>query len=167
MNTFRTSGPIRNAPWLLGTFALVVLTGCATGRPAEADRGSDADMVNIGYGEAEKDHIVGSVSKVNAEDVPQSQTRTLAEMLGRIPGVQVSELPGGRLSVRIRGTSSFLAGKEPLWVVDGMALQSGGTQLATLNPNNVESITVLKDAGATAIYGSRGANGVILIKTKR
>jgi TonB-dependent SusC/RagA subfamily outer membrane receptor len=77
------------------------------------------------------------------------------------------ELTGGRLSVRIRGTDSLLAGKEPLWVVDGLALQSGGVQLATLNPRDVESITVLKNPDQTAIYGSRGANGVILIKTKR
>jgi iron complex outermembrane receptor protein len=164
---FTYSGPVPFAPWLLGALALVTLTACVTSRPVDADRGSDTEMVDVGYGETDKDHIVGSVSTVNAEDIPTALPKSLAEMLRRVPGVQVSELSGGRLSVRIRGTNSFIAGKEPLWVVDGMALQSGGTQLATLNPNNVESLTVLKDAGSTAIYGSRGANGVILIKTKR
>ena len=70
------------------------------------------------------------------------------------------------MSVRIRGSTSFTGGEEPLFVLDGMVLQSADG-LRGLSPANVESITVLKDAGATAIYGSRGANGVILIKTKR
>jgi TonB-dependent SusC/RagA subfamily outer membrane receptor len=96
-------------------------------------------------------------------DVPEEgQGRTLAEMLYRVPGVQVSELSGGRLSVRVRGSNSFLGGMEPLYVYNGMVIQA----LEGINPNTIESITVLKNADATAIYGSRGANGVILIKTK-
>jgi TonB-dependent SusC/RagA subfamily outer membrane receptor len=75
--------------------------------------------------------------------------------------------PGGQISVRIRGPNSLNAGQEPLFVVDGMVAPPGTTGLGDLDPSSVESITVLKDAGSTAIYGSRGANGVILIKTKR
>ena len=88
-------------------------------------------------------------------------------MLSRVPGVRVIDRPGGGISVRIRGTNSCLGGEEPLFVLDGMVIQSAGAGLSGINPNSIESITVLKNAGETAIYGSRGANGVILIKTKR
>lgn len=86
---------------------------------------------------------------------------------GRFPGVQVFRVNGG-ISVRIRGQSSFNADNEPLYVVDGMTIQPGpGGALVGINPQDIEKIEVLKDIGSTAFYGSRGANGVILIKTKR
>ena len=88
-------------------------------------------------------------------------------MLRRVPGVRVIEMIEGGMSVRVRGASSFLAGEEPLFVMDGMVLLSAGEALYGINPNDIESITVLKNADATAIYGSRGANGVIIIKTRR
>jgi TonB-dependent SusC/RagA subfamily outer membrane receptor len=84
-------------------------------------------------------------------------------MLRRVPGVQVDEHSGGRISVVIRGRNTFQGGREPLYVLDGMVIQG----IDGLNPMNIESITVLKNADATAVYGSRGANGVILIRSKR
>ena len=82
-------------------------------------------------------------------------------------GVLVTELPGGGIRVRIRGSRSILGGNDPLYVVDGMVIQTIDGALYGINPHDVESISVLKDASSTAIYGSRGANGVILVKTKR
>ena len=163
MKAFSRSGPVSYHPSLLGALALLFLTACATTRVTEEEDPSDAETVDIGYGTVNKEHLVGSVTTVQGEDAHVAQPRTLAEMLSRVPGVQVSELSGGSISVRIRGASSFLGGKEPLYVFDGMVIH----QILGINPNDIESITVLKDAGATAIYWSRGANGVILIKTKR
>ena len=125
--------------------------------------------MDIGYGEVEKGHLTGSAATISAEDLKGSQPRTLADMLARIPGLRVmqdSKLHGGIL-VRIRGSSnSMVGGEEPLFVLDGMPIPTGSGEIFGINPNAIESITVLKDAGTTAIYGSRGANGVILIKTK-
>lgn len=166
MKSSSGSGPVPYHPWLFGALALLFLTACATTRLAEEEEPSDDEAVDIGYGTANKDHIVGSVATVYGEDVQVVNPRTLAQMLARVPGVQATELPGGGIRVRIRGAGSFLGGEAPLWVLDGMVIQAGGRGLSGINPNNIESITVLKDAGATAIYGSRGANGVILIKTK-
>jgi TonB-dependent SusC/RagA subfamily outer membrane receptor len=122
--------------------------------------------VDIGYGAVDKDQVTGAVSTVSGEDEATRRTRTLGEMLSRVPGVQVLEGPGGAIRVRIRGASSFIAGQDPLFVVDGVVMPSGEGVLRTIDPNHIESITVLKDAGETAVYGSRGANGVILIKMK-
>lgn len=86
---------------------------------------------------------------------------------GRFPGVQVFQVPGG-IAVRIRGTTSVTGSNEPLYVIDEMIIEPGpGGALVGINPADIERIEVLKDAGSTAIYGSRGANGVILIRTKR
>jgi TonB-dependent SusC/RagA subfamily outer membrane receptor len=93
--------------------------------------------------------------------------RTLVEMLSRVPGVRVIERAYGETTVRIRGSSSFLANEDPLFVVDGVMMPSGNSVFRNLNPNQIESISVLKDAGQTAVYGSRGANGVILITMKK
>ena len=165
MRAFSGSGPVPYDPWLFGALALLFLTACATTPLAEEEQPSDAETVDIGYGTVDKDHVVGSVATFDTEDLPVLNSRTLVDMLTRLPGVQVTSQPGGGVSVRIRGAGSFLGGGEALFVLDGMVLQSG-SGLGGINPNNIESITVLKDAGATAIYGTRGANGVILIKTK-
>ncbi|MEJ2206130.1 MAG: TonB-dependent receptor plug domain-containing protein, partial [Gemmatimonadota bacterium] len=125
------------------------------------------DSVDIGYGDVDKDDRTGSVSTVSGDDDTTGRSRTLSEMLSRVPGVQVVERPGGGVTVRIRGTSSFQAGQDPLFVVDGVLMPSADAALHGIDPNSIASITVLKDAGETAIYGSRGANGVIVIKTKR
>jgi TonB-dependent SusC/RagA subfamily outer membrane receptor len=99
--------------------------------------------------------------------VGQNATRVEELFVGRFPGVEVWRVPEG-LSVRIRGATSVMGSTEPLYVIDGMTIDPGpGGALVGLNPADIEKIEVLKDAGSTAMYGVRGANGVILIKTKR
>lgn len=153
------STAVLHRSWLVGVLAPLFLTGCAATRTAEGV----PDTVDIGYGEVDQGHVDGSVETVEPEDEMAERTRTLADMLAEVPGVRVS-VEGDNLAVRIRGSSSFLASEEPLLVVDGMQYRGG---LRGINPFNIASITVLKNAGETAIYGARGANGVILIKTKR
>ncbi len=166
MKAFSGSGLVPNHSWILGALALLLLPACATTRLAEEEEPSDRETVDIGYGTVDEDQLVGSVSTVHSDDLPDVvRYRTLAEMLIRVPGVQVTELGGGNLRVRIRGAASFLGGQEPLYVLDGMVIRSI-MGISGMDTNTIESITVLKDAGATAIYGSRGANGVIIIKTK-
>jgi TonB-dependent SusC/RagA subfamily outer membrane receptor len=148
---------------LFSMLAVFFLASCVTTRGSDEGNPPDEEAVDIGYGTAEKEDLVGSVNVVQSEEDRTARTRTLAEMLMRVPGVQVQQLSGGTISVRIRGTNSFQGGKEPLYVLDGVVIPGVGG----LSPFDIESITVLKDAGATAIYGSRGANGVILIKTKK
>ena len=86
---------------------------------------------------------------------------------GRFPGVEVFRAPSGGISIRIRGASTFLGSTEPLYIIDGAKVQSGPGGLLFLDPGDIKKIEVLKDIGSTAIYGSEGANGVILITTKR
>ena len=166
-----TVSALRSATYPLGLIlfgALLFLNGCASTRSAE-DPEAQPEEVEVGYGTVDKDDIVGSVATVDGEDAQKDHPRSLADMLrGRVAGVQVMEAPGGGFRVRIRGSRSFLGGNEPLYVLDGMVIQTGPDgALYGINPYDVESISVLKDASATAIYGSRGSNGVILIKTKR
>ena len=158
---------ISQLPPLLGSLAILFLTACATTSSARGNEGPATDSVDVGYGTVDEEHVTGSVATVRGEDVRVVHDRTLADMLARVAGVRVVQLPGGGISVRIRGTSSILGSGEPLYVVDGMVMQSSPGGPPALDPNNIESISVLKDAGSAAIYGSRGANGVILIKTKR
>jgi len=166
MVAFSGSGPVPRRFWHLGAAAFL-LTACATAPSAGSGDPSDAEAVDIGYGTVAKDQVVGSVSTLHGEDAQVGQFRTLADMLMRTPGVRVLDRPGVGLSVRIRTTNtSIVGGEEPLFVLDGMVIESTAG-LAGLDPSTIRSITVLKDAGATAIYGSRGANGVILINTKR
>ena len=151
--------------WILGMVAIFALSACALS-PRPNDQNANADLVDIGYGTAERDHLTGSVNTVDTDDQPAGTFRSLGEMIqANVPGVIVQEGQGGRLLIRVRGANSLLASEEPLFVLDGVILQSADG-LVGINPNVVETITVLKDAGSTAIYGSRGANGVILIKTK-
>jgi iron complex outermembrane receptor protein len=147
-----------------------------------------SEVVVVGYGTQRREAVTGSVATVKAEDANVGVVANPTQLLNaRVAGVQVTSNsgdPGGGLQVRVRGGTSISASNEPLYVVDGVPLQQGesvspggigiggGAPLArsplnTINPNDIASITVLKDASATAIYGSRGANGVILIETKR
>lgn len=146
------------------------------------------EVVAVGYGTVRKSDLTGAVSRVGADDIQKSASVSMESALqGRVAGVlvtQASSAPGGGISVRIRGGNSIQGGNEPLYVIDGVPVYSnnnevnpGGGQfnelrtapnaLASLNPSDIESMEVLKDASATAIYGSRGANGVVLITTKR
>lgn len=126
------------------------------------------EIVVVGYGTVKKSDITGSVGSVSAKELTAYPTMNAVQGLqGRSPGVQVmqnSGEPGTTMSVRIRGGNSLQGSNEPLYVVDGFAL-SGPPN--AISPNEIESMEVLKDASATAIYGSRGANGVILITTKQ
>ncbi len=122
------------------------------------------DVVVIGYGVTTKRDLTGSVAQVRAEDLMANSPTSIAQALqGKAAGVMVTG-EGRNPQIRIRGNRSIRASNDPLFVVDGIP-QSGGMDL--INPNDVESVEILKDASATAIYGSRGANGVILVTTKQ
>jgi TonB-linked SusC/RagA family outer membrane protein len=125
------------------------------------------DVVVVGYGRVRKRDLTGSVSSVSSRDLNAYPVPgALMALQGKTTGVQVlqnSGAPGAPITVRIRGANSILGNNEPLYVVDGFALASDPN---AINPNDIQSIEVLKDASATAIYGSRGANGVVLITTK-
>ena len=106
---------------------------------------------------------------VTSEDIQRNPGQPIEKVLeGRFPGVWVTRTSDGGIAVRIRGATSFGGSTEPLYVVDGIPIQAGpGGALTGINPNDIESIRVLKDAADTAMYGLRGANGVIVIKTKK
>ena len=134
----------------------------------EEDASALDEIVLVGYGSIRKSDLTGSVSSVKAKDITASPAANIENALqGKSAGVFVtsaSGVPGGGASIRIRGGNSVTAGNEPLYVIDGFI---GGGDLNSINTQDIASIEVLKDASATAIYGARGANGVILITTKR
>ena len=107
--------------------------------------------------------------KVTAEDIERTPGQSIEEVLGtRFAGVVVTRAADGGIAVRIRGSTSILGSNEPLYVIDGVPIRPGpGGSLFGINPHDIESIEVLKDAASTTMYGVRGANGVIVIKTKR
>ena len=133
------------------------------------------DVVVIGYGTVRKSDATGSVMSVEADQLNKGLATSPADLLqGKTPGVQIvstSGAPGASSKIRIRGGSSLSASNDPLIVIDGLPISSteisGGDMLNTINPNDIESFSILKDASATAIYGSRASNGVILITTKK
>ena len=133
------------------------------------------DVVVIGYGSVRKSDATGSVMSVEADQLNKGLATSPADLLqGKTPGVQIvtnSGAPGAGAKIRIRGGSSLSASNDPLIVIDGLPISSteisGGDMLNTINPNDIESFSILKDASATAIYGSRASNGVILITTKK
>ena len=133
------------------------------------------DVVVIGYGTVKKSDATGSVMSVEADQLNKGLATSPADLLqGKTPGVQIttnSGAPGAGSKIRIRGGSSLSASNDPLIVIDGLPISStdisGGDVLNTINPNDIESFSILKDASATAIYGSRASNGVILITTKK
>ncbi len=135
-----------------------------------------SEVVVIGYGTQRKSDLTGSVSSIKTDQLLERPASSLNQALaGRMAGVQVnnnSGRPGGRTTVRVRGFSSINSSNNPLYVVDGVMLPQGtlnqfSNAIDYLNPNDIVSVEVLKDASSTAIYGARGANGVILITTKK
>lgn len=149
-----------------------------------------SEIVVVGYGEVKKSDLTGAVSSVKGETLNQSIATGIDQaLIGRVAGVtatQMSGQPGGSVSIRIRGTNSISGSTEPLYVIDGVPIDGnamnvyqmglgavgGGAKttyspLSTINPNDIESIEVLKDASASAIYGNRASNGVVIITTKR
>ncbi|MBC9928922.1 TonB-dependent receptor [Chitinophaga qingshengii] len=134
------------------------------------------EIVVVGYGTTKKSDLTGAVGTVKAETLQERPASSLNQSLsGRVTGVNVSSnsgRPGGRTNIRIRGASSLSVSNNPLYVIDGVILnpvdlRNGSTPIDYINPNDIASIEVLKDASSTAIYGARGANGVILVTTKR
>ncbi|MDO6809818.1 TonB-dependent receptor [Zobellia galactanivorans] len=153
------------------------------------------EVVLVGYGAVKRSDLTGSVASISSKDISEIPTNTVSNLLqGRAAGVQVTTgdgSPGGGINIRIRGTSTITGSTEPLYIVDGFPVNSdnddlyvsGGLNegggagndtnkvrpnaLSFINPNDIANIEILKDAAATAIYGSRGANGVVLITTKR
>jgi TonB-linked SusC/RagA family outer membrane protein len=157
------------------------------------------DVVVVGYGTQRKKDLTGSIATLTTKDlVPVPTANSFDQMMqGKVAGVQITQnsgAPGGNVNVLIRGVNSITGGNQPLYVVDGYAIGSGGggsdvssfssnsysasgivassgvnrvNPLSTINPSDIESIQILKDASATAIYGSRGANGVVIVTTKR
>lgn len=139
------------------------------------------EIVVVGYGEQQKGDVTGVVEKIDAESFNKGAIVSPDMLIaGKVAGVQISSNsgePGGQTSIRIRGGTSLNAGNEPLYVIDGVPIDNsahnpggfskGRNPLNFLNPNDIESFTILKDASAAAIYGSRAANGVIIITTRR
>jgi TonB-linked SusC/RagA family outer membrane protein len=150
-----------------------------------------SEVVVVGYGTQKKSDLTGAISSLGGDVLRESVTASVDQaLLGRVSGVQVTQnsgQPGGAVSIRVRGTTSLTQSSEPLYVIDGIQVGgnaqgisgfdwqggAGGQQgaasnpMASINPNDIQSIEVLKDASATAIYGSRAANGVVIITTKR
>ncbi|RYC70582.1 MULTISPECIES: SusC/RagA family TonB-linked outer membrane protein [Spirosoma] len=142
-----------------------------------------SEVIVIGYGTVKKSDLTGSVASVGSKELKAFPIASVDQALSaRATGINVTQAsgaPGGGVTVRIRGANSINAGSEPLYVIDGFpiypdngALSAGGNRqptnaLASINPSDIESVEILKDASATSIYGSRGANGVVLITTKR
>ncbi|QJW92347.1 SusC/RagA family TonB-linked outer membrane protein [Spirosoma taeanense] len=128
------------------------------------------EVVVVGYGTQKKADLTGAVATVSAEKLKNKAAVSYGEALvGQLAGVQVQQIdgaPGGEgLSIRVRGTGSITAGSSPLYVIDGYPME--GSAFSLVNPSDIESIQVLKDASSTAIYGSRGANGVVIVTTKK
>lgn len=125
-----------------------------------------SDVVIIGYGTVKKADLAGSVAVMDSKSFKDQPVARVEDALnGRMSGVQVmsSGVPGGAMKIRVRGTSSVNKSNDPLYVVDGIVRETG---LEGINPEDIQSIQVLKDASSTAIYGARGANGVVMVQTK-
>lgn len=142
----------------------------------QEDTKSLGEVVVIGYGTAKKGDLTGSVSAINPDEMSKGITNNASDMLvGKVSGVYVVTSggePGAGAKIRIRGGSSLTASNDPLYVIDGLVIDNNTATgmsniLAMINPNDIESFTVLKDASAAAIYGSRASNGVIIITTKK
>ena len=164
-----------------------MISGLAVAQEQEKESKID-EVVLIGYGSTKKKDATGSVSSLKADAFNKGTTTSPEQLLqGKTAGVQVTSAsgdPNGQNAVRIRGFGTIRSGGEPLYVIDGVPLSSGDTSTGRsdalgygsasannpmnfIDPNDIESMDILKDAAATAIYGSRGANGVILITTKK
>jgi TonB-linked SusC/RagA family outer membrane protein len=158
----------------------------ANGSPVEIQLAENNNQLNdvvvVGYGTQTRKSLTGSVTTISVEEVKDKPVATFEQQLqGKAAGLQISSstgIPGDGMFIRVRGTTSINASNDPLYVIDGVYVNSNSLQnittqgqannpLSDINPNDIESITVLKDADATAIYGARAANGVILITTKR
>jgi TonB-dependent SusC/RagA subfamily outer membrane receptor len=159
MNSDRT---LLRAGSVVIVLTVIIVSGCATHLSGAPRPASDADMIDVGYGALPRGRVIGSVSSLSRAQIGEQYARTVADLLERMPGVQVLQV-AGNVSVRIRAASH-----EALIVVDGTPLrENGGIVLLTLRPEDIERIDVVKDAGATGNYAAHGSNGVVLITTRR
>ena len=160
---------------------LVVNSGQATIQ-LEEEAGQLSDVVVVGYGTQTRRNLVGAIASIKANDIKQIPVASFdAQLQGKAAGLQINSntgTPGDGIFIRVRGTTSINAGNDPLYVVDGVFINNTSLQtvntggratspIADINPDDIERIEVLKDASATAIYGARGANGVVIVTTKR
>lgn len=186
---FQMEVPERNGAVLVFSFVGYIVQEMAVGNQSSLsvtmlpENKSLEEVIVVGYGTVKKSDLTGSVSSIKGDAIREMPVTSVDQAIqSRAPGVQVTQssgAPGGGISIRVRGANSINSGSEPLYVIDGFpmypdngAMGTGGNRqpsnaMATINPNEIESIEILKDASATSIYGSRGANGVILITTKR
>lgn len=153
---------------LLSGLAFTALVGCQHRSSVPAQPPAPED-VKVGYGEQSREQVGGAVQSATADQLSNVKTSRVEALLeGRFPGVQVVRTPAGGFLIRIRGASTVLGNKGPLYVVDGIPVEVDVQRgLDWLNPADIARIDVLKDAAKTSMYGGRGANGVILITTKR
>lgn len=154
--------------WQAAALGVVLIAACGKGGPKLPEPKND--QVSIGYSTETKESFTGAVSSLSAEELKDRPVSRIEQLLeGRVAGLEVLRRPNGEYTLRIRGARSLKGGDEPLIVVDGTPVRAGGITeaLAGLTRQDIANIDVLKDAGSTAIYGSRGANGVIVIRTKR
>jgi TonB-dependent SusC/RagA subfamily outer membrane receptor len=129
---------------------------------------SSEEVVVVGYQSVKRKDLTGSVSSVNSKQIKDIPVNSAAEALtGRLAGVQLTSTegkPGAEVTIRVRGGGSITQDNTPLYIIDGIQVENG---LSVISPQDIESVDVLKDASATAIYGARGANGVVIITTKK
>jgi TonB-linked SusC/RagA family outer membrane protein len=173
VNGFYTLAVDDNATLVFSSIGFITQEISAVGRSVidislMTDTKTLSEVVVIGYGSQRKRDITSAVSNINMEDVGDVPATNVTRLIqGQAPGVVVRQrngAPGGQFEIRVRGIGSLGAGSNPLYVVDGFPV---GTSIGqNLNPNDIESISILKDAASTAIYGARGSNGVVLITTK-
>jgi TonB-dependent SusC/RagA subfamily outer membrane receptor len=159
----------RGAPYSAAIAALLLAAASACHRPAKQAPvpDSDAEPVNVGYGTQSRSRSNVSVGTIDTDDLNGQAVTTWEQLIvGRVPGLEVVRSESG-MTLRIRGASTINAGSDPLIIVDGVQLSGTTNLLLSVNPQDVRRIEVLKDAGATAIYGSRGANGVVLVTLKK
>lgn len=147
----------------IAALTCVGLFGCSSSSPT---RTVEEETVNDGYSKQKESESTSATSTVTPSEQDKDYATDLSDLLqGHASGVQVSRTNGG-VRVLVRGPNSFNASNSPLYVVDGVPVSTGANGVVPVNPRDVKSITVLKDASATGIYGSRGANGVIVIETQ-
>ena len=146
--------------------ALCAAVACGPAAPPANDPGTEE--VPVAFGTQEREQITGAVSSVPMDEAVGRRYASIEEMLaGKVAGVQVTRTASG-ISVRIRGSGSLRSNNEPLYVVDGVTVITGRAGAGiSVSPHDVARIEILKDASAAALYGSRGANGVVVITTKR
>ena len=164
--------PTRTAAVVVAIVVTSALAACHGGQPPAGRAGATPaanDSVEVGYGRQARRDVTGAISRIDGDSARQSTPTTLADLLEtRVPGLEVRRLRNGGVSVRIRGVRSLVAQSEPLYVIDGVPKKPGPDGvLPDIDPRDISSIDVLRDGGSLAAYGSRGANGVILITMRR